>query len=211
MSTAFRRMIVLAAASLAAAALLAACGPPPGALPTTPTSTPAPTATAAPAPTPTPVPAPSPTPTPSPVATSAPSPPAAATPGAAATSTPAPAPTPAPTPTPAPAVVAPTPIPVHPGDRSALVALYNATNGPSWTDNTNWLTDKPLDTWHGVTADDGRVVQLRLPDNLLSGQLPSELGALAKLEKLDLSKNRLREGAPTRAQHAVQPDGARPE
>ena len=29
-------------------------------------------------------------------------------------------------------------------DRAALVALYNATDGPNWVDNTNWLTDAPL-------------------------------------------------------------------
>ena len=32
-------------------------------------------------------------------------------------------------------------------DRAALVALYNATNGPNWTYNTNWLTNKPLGQW----------------------------------------------------------------
>ena len=26
-------------------------------------------------------------------------------------------------------------------DRAALVALYNATDGRNWVDNTNWLTD----------------------------------------------------------------------
>ncbi|WP_420448359.1 Ig-like domain-containing protein [Candidatus Palauibacter sp.] len=29
-------------------------------------------------------------------------------------------------------------------DRAALVALYNATNGPNWVNNENWLTDAPL-------------------------------------------------------------------
>ena len=35
-------------------------------------------------------------------------------------------------------------------DRAALVALYNATDGPNWVDNTNWLTDAPLGEWYGV-------------------------------------------------------------
>ena len=26
----------------------------------------------------------------------------------------------------------------EPGQRNALVALYNGTDGPNWTDNTNW-------------------------------------------------------------------------
>ena len=35
-------------------------------------------------------------------------------------------------------------------DRAALVALYHATDGPNWTDNTGWLSDVPLEAWVGV-------------------------------------------------------------
>ena len=35
-------------------------------------------------------------------------------------------------------------------DRAALVALYEATDGPNWVDNGNWLTDAPLGEWYGV-------------------------------------------------------------
>ena len=46
--------------------------------------------------------------------------------------------------------------PTPPGsDRDALVALYNATNGPTWANNTNWLSDEPLGEWYGVTTDGG--------------------------------------------------------
>ena len=38
-------------------------------------------------------------------------------------------------------------------DRAVLVALYNATDGPNWTDNTNWLSNEPLSEWHGVSQD----------------------------------------------------------
>ena len=31
-------------------------------------------------------------------------------------------------------------------DREALVALYNATDGPNWTNSTNWLSDEPWAT-----------------------------------------------------------------
>ena len=48
-------------------------------------------------------------------------------------------------------------------DREALVALYNATDGPGWDDDENWLTDAPLDDWRGVEIDDnGRVTELDL-------------------------------------------------
>ncbi len=77
-------------------------------------------------------------------------------------------------------------------DRAALVALYNATGGPNWTNNTNWLSDEPLGDWHGVTTDgDGRVEHLRLVDNALSGPVPTELGNLANLEWLSLWDNQL--------------------
>ena len=43
-------------------------------------------------------------------------------------------------------------------DRDALVALYNATDGDNWTNNTNWLSDEPLGQWYGVTTDENRRV-----------------------------------------------------
>ena len=42
------------------------------------------------------------------------------------------------------------------GQRDALVALYNATDGDNWWGKDNWLTDHPADTWFGVTADGDR-------------------------------------------------------
>ncbi len=78
------------------------------------------------------------------------------------------------------------------GDRAALAALYEATGGSNWTKNDNWLTDAPLDAWHGVWTDaSGRVQWLDLRDNALTGEIPSELGNLANLEQLNLSRNAL--------------------
>ena len=78
------------------------------------------------------------------------------------------------------------------GDRAALVAFYNATNGPEWKDNTNWLSDKPLGEWFGVSTDaQGRVDTLRLYYNDLSGPIPVELGNLNNLTVLNLGSNRL--------------------
>ena len=72
-------------------------------------------------------------------------------------------------------------------DRAALEALYDATGGPGWTEDTNWTTAAPLGEWFGVTADaDGRVTRLELPGNGLTGLMPDALGDLARLQELYL-------------------------
>ena len=50
----------------------------------------------------------------------------------------------------------------------------------------------PISEWEGVTTDDnGRVTQLDLYGNELTGEIPAELGNLANLEQLDLFGNQL--------------------
>ena len=74
-------------------------------------------------------------------------------------------------------------------DRDVLMALYNATDGPNWANKTNWLSDRPLGEWHGVPTDaNGRVTELNLNQNELSGVIPAELGSLANLQGLYLSE-----------------------
>ena len=93
-------------------------------------------------------------------------------------------------------------------DRAALVALYNATDGPNWVNNENWLTDAPLGEWFGVeTNREGRVVTLAMSywdpqteqwvSNGVSGPIPPELGNLANLERLYLHENDLNGPIPT--------------
>ncbi|WP_310780927.1 putative Ig domain-containing protein [Candidatus Palauibacter scopulicola] len=78
-------------------------------------------------------------------------------------------------------------------DRAALVALYEATGGPNWTNNDGWLTDAPVHDWHGVEETDalGRVRALHLDENNLAGELPPEIGNLTALRRLFVSRNRL--------------------
>ena len=83
-------------------------------------------------------------------------------------------------------------------DKAALTALYNATGGANWTPNTNWTSDEPLSSWSGVTTNsDGRVTRLLLNDNGLDGTLPTALGDLSELEKLDLQDNALSGALPS--------------
>ena len=79
----------------------------------------------------------------------------------------------------------------------ALVALYNATSGPQWRNNENWLTGEPIHSWHGVTTSDGRVTVITLPGNGLTGELPPELGDLSGLQELYLGANQLIGKIPT--------------
>ena len=77
-------------------------------------------------------------------------------------------------------------------DRRALVALFDATGGVNWTDNTNWKTAAPLNQWYGVQTNlAGRVVSLDLRGNALDGSIPSRLGDLTYLSWLVLFNNDL--------------------
>ena len=85
--------------------------------------------------------------------------------------------------------------PEGPTDRDILIALYDATNGDNWTNNTNWCTNAPLSEWYGVSTsyfDEGeRVVDLYLSVNNLMGVIPEEIGDLNKLSVLNLNANQL--------------------
>ena len=84
-------------------------------------------------------------------------------------------------------------------EREVLTALYDATGGRGWQDARNWLTGAPLGSWHGVETDErGRVVGLALRENQLRGALPSEIGYLPHLERLDLRYNALSGPIPRR-------------
>ncbi len=75
-------------------------------------------------------------------------------------------------------------------DGFALVALYNATDGENWKNNAGWLSELPIDEWYGVRVNgDGRVIELALSDNQLSGEIPAELETLSEPRDLYLSDN----------------------
>ena len=84
-------------------------------------------------------------------------------------------------------------------ERRALIALYNSTNGDSWTNKAGWKTP-PLypdgfalpgteGTWSGVTVSGGHVTQINLSNRNLTGTLPAEMGGLTYLTNLNLFAN----------------------
>ncbi len=88
-------------------------------------------------------------------------------------------------------------------DSLALVAIYNALNGPNWYYNTSpasaipnagnvWLNG-PIDTWHGVVMDtqNCRINRLQLERLGLSGSIPNEIRYLDELETLRMFNNYL--------------------
>ena len=77
-------------------------------------------------------------------------------------------------------------------DRDILIALYEATGGANWSDDSNWLSDAPIGEWHGVTTNgSGRVTELDFSGNQLSGEIPPELDNLTNLTALVLFYNEL--------------------
>ena len=80
---------------------------------------------------------------------------------------------------------------------ATLAAIYDALDGPNWSESTDWLTEAPVDEWYGVTTDeDGRITELDLSGNGLAGELPEEVASLAALTVLNLSDNELTRGMP---------------
>jgi len=80
-------------------------------------------------------------------------------------------------------------------EREALLAIYNATNGPGWTQKTNWGGAPGSEcTWHGVNCDEtqSNVLDLELYDNNLDGTLPAAIGSFPKLRSMQLYQNNLR-------------------
>uniref|UniRef100_A0A7S4AE23 Leucine-rich repeat-containing N-terminal plant-type domain-containing protein n=1 Tax=Pseudo-nitzschia australis TaxID=44445 RepID=A0A7S4AE23_9STRA len=97
--------------------------------------------------------------------------------------------------------------------RYALAVLFYSTAGTEdhvnpnkngkWIDQTNWMTEAGLCSWHGVVCidheedsnekidEDGDVMALDLFKNGLDGVLPLELSALTLLHRLNLSENGL--------------------
>ena len=95
-------------------------------------------------------------------------------------------------------------VPCRYTDSLALIALYDATNGPNWRKKTNWKSNRPLNEWYGIYTNtegcvtcidlDGTVNYTWSMDSLgnnLQGRLPDSLGNgnMTKLERLIVNGN----------------------
>ncbi len=77
-------------------------------------------------------------------------------------------------------------------ERKALLTFYNALGGPDWIERDFWGSDRPVGQWHGVQTDaDGRVVQLMIYDNNLTGELPAAVCELERIHTLHFSFNKI--------------------
>ena len=83
-------------------------------------------------------------------------------------------------------------------ERAALTAFYHATGGLNWEEDEGWRSVAPPDQWHGVVTDsNGRVAELRLANNQLTGRIPPKLGDLSNLTAPGLKWNQLMGGCRT--------------
>ncbi|MBN2426629.1 MAG: T9SS type A sorting domain-containing protein [Calditrichaceae bacterium] len=79
-------------------------------------------------------------------------------------------------------------------DSLALIALYDSTAGASWTNV--WNLNNEVNTWHGVTVKNKRVISLNLYNNNLNGVLPKELGDLDSLGYLRIGNDEINGALP---------------
>ncbi|WP_299678832.1 leucine-rich repeat domain-containing protein [uncultured Tenacibaculum sp.] len=93
---------------------------------------------------------------------------------------------------------------------NALVDMYNALGGGSWTNNENWtgvlnraIMNSPFNTtkWQGITTEivngGKHITRINLSSNNLTGTLPESLGSLSELKYLDLNTNNLENNLPS--------------
>jgi hypothetical protein len=80
---------------------------------------------------------------------------------------------------------------VNVNDSLAVVDLYKTMDGANWLHKDFWLTKAPLDSWYGITVENGRVTVIYLDYDSLKGTIPSSIGKLGMLQYLRLNFNNI--------------------
>ena len=75
--------------------------------------------------------------------------------------------------------------------RYALAAIYYATNGPSWSQQSGWLGSENVCNWYSSVSlpcdSNGNLITLALENNALKGTLPYDVNLLSNLNNMTLS------------------------
>jgi len=72
-------------------------------------------------------------------------------------------------------------------ERYAIATIYESTNGDDWISTAGWKSSNHIcQGWFGISCTDNRVTDLDLPNNNMTGSLPTELGILEKGKNLDM-------------------------
>ena len=78
----------------------------------------------------------------------------------------------------------------NPDDKAALEAFYSTTNGAKWSNSSGWMKGDPCqDQWYGLYCIDGRVLEINLVYNLMTGYIPTDITKATKLKVLRLYSN----------------------
>jgi len=88
--------------------------------------------------------------------------------------------------------------PISGTDSLALVKFWQATNGKEWV--VTWDLQQPVASWKGLVFENGKVLEMSLPENNLVGRIPSEIfdsvGIFKELNYINLSRNALKDSIP---------------
>uniref|UniRef100_A0A7S4NRK8 Leucine-rich repeat-containing N-terminal plant-type domain-containing protein n=1 Tax=Paramoeba aestuarina TaxID=180227 RepID=A0A7S4NRK8_9EUKA len=97
-------------------------------------------------------------------------------------------------------------------EMNSLIEFYHSTKGESWFKSDNWLDGPPCGDdalessnkggWYSLSCAGGRVVAINMPNNNMSGTLPSSLGDFTKLLSLVVSNNQIGGEIPSELFHS---------
>lgn len=82
----------------------------------------------------------------------------------------------------------------------ALVNLYDSTGGDTWNIRTGWKLAETPCSWYGILCSNStikNVIAINLGANNLTGQIPSSIEKLTKIEELNLFENKLTNSIPS--------------